>query len=272
MTLRIDFCKNCFKLFQKTFGELEKNWLFVKVLLSSNLVCFKSCNKICFSYWKYIFWHDAMWEHLRISYLAKHVKALLDVSINLHAYGIAGVWFIWWGWEVHDVRVCELWLELLCWLAPCLGIERFCTQFLLIFTLCTCGLGVYYWFLCCLPVMVLVWLKECVPSMHAFNGLVVGDFEVVHVFHFSYVLSWLLWCTCMYCLLGCSDLGLMVPTCPLNFWLVRMMLAFGVLSCVSLVGSVLAPLVLALMDATWLILPVVICLSQRLSHACVSMN
>ena len=25
-------------------------------------------------------------------------------------------------------------------------------------------------------------------------------------------------------------------------------------------------------DATWLILPVVICLSQRLSHACVSMN
>ena len=29
---------------------------------------------------------------------------------------------------------------------------------------------------------------------------------------------------------------------------------------------------LLLMDATWLILPVVICLSQRLSHACVSMN
>jgi len=25
-------------------------------------------------------------------------------------------------------------------------------------------------------------------------------------------------------------------------------------------------------DATWLILPVVICLSQRLSHACLSMN
>ena len=25
-------------------------------------------------------------------------------------------------------------------------------------------------------------------------------------------------------------------------------------------------------NATWLILPVVICLSQRLSHACVSMN
>lgn len=28
----------------------------------------------------------------------------------------------------------------------------------------------------------------------------------------------------------------------------------------------------SLYDATWLILPVVICLSQRLSHACVSMN
>ena len=28
----------------------------------------------------------------------------------------------------------------------------------------------------------------------------------------------------------------------------------------------------SLKNATWLILPVVICLSQRLSHACVSMN
>ena len=37
-------------------------------------------------------------------------------------------------------------------------------------------------------------------------------------------------------------------------------------------GTIRALCAESLMDATWLILPVVICLSQRLSHACVSMN
>lgn len=32
------------------------------------------------------------------------------------------------------------------------------------------------------------------------------------------------------------------------------------------------PTATSVRNATWLILPVVICLSQRLSHACVSMN
>ena len=42
--------------------------------------------------------------------------------------------------------------------------------------------------------------------------------------------------------------------------------------CFPQVGAKHASRAVSLMDATWLILPVVICLSQRLSHACVSMN
>lgn len=103
--------------------------------------------------------------------------------------------------------------------------------------------------------MVLWWLL----SAHICLGLDVlcGVFCGAHVFHdFLYAVLEMIF--------GSSN---DVP----NFGCLDLCLLYC-LFCSPFMGAKLALWAVSLIDATWLILPVVICLSQRLSHACVSMN
>jgi hypothetical protein len=122
------------------------------------------------------------------------------------------------------------------------------------------------------PLYGIVWLGRLVPPRPLFE--VLGDSKATHAVRFSRLSQRLLRHACACCSLGygvCCERGFCVPLCCSNSRLPGMTLAPApVLFAVSV--AVLVPGAKSLMDATWLILPVVICLSQRLSHACVSMN
>lgn len=122
------------------------------------------------------------------------------------------------------------------------------------------------------PLYGIGWLGRLVPPRPLLE--VLGDSKVTHAVRFSRSLQRLLRHACAGCSLGCGvccERGSFVPLCCSNSRLPWMTLAPAPVSFAVSV-AVLVPGAKSLMDATWLILPVVICLSQRLSHACVSMN
>ena len=170
------------------------------------------------------------------------------------------------------------WLVWACWI-PAWAATAWLSRLFSWSPKCVLALVAHVSFLCCIPSMrALSWLKKSrFHPVLCLSGLRCGvDLKAPSVFHFPHVSTrvWVVGPRWRARSLGCGKFSghealgpylsrnkAFYASCErrsLPFWLSPRGLAHAVST--------------SMRNATWLILPVVICLSQRLSHACVSMN
>ena len=157
-----------------------------------------------------------------------------------------------------------------CWLAPCSCIEQFAGNPPQFFPGRAISRGVFQWFLCCLPIE---W-NSCRSFAPSHPTLLAGCWRATQ------------WSLCssrascrrrllrpmgIHCSHGCGLCGgrvTDVTSVHVDIRFARMMSVLASGRQAQPGDPVQRPA--SERNATWLILPVVICLSQRLSHACVS--
>ena len=137
-----------------------------------------------------------------------------------------------------------------------------------------CGTGACWRFLCCVPTLtVFGWRSRPVPPSPISGGFLrnacsAGDGPAVptHGPLLARMRLLISWIRCMLLTRDRRPVLSLESSVSLNDGRI----GGGLVHICRVAG--LAPVAESVTDATWLILPVVICLSQRLSHACVSMN